>query len=67
VQDLFAILIVLAAASFLAHRGWQHFAKRRRGCGACSNCPTSEFVNSSALVSISPIISRAKAHEEQAE
>jgi hypothetical protein len=53
-QDVLAILIALAAGAFLAYRGWQHFAKRRSGCGACSNCPTD-------LVTISPSMSHAKA------
>lgn len=57
-QDLFAILIALTAAAFLAYRGWQHFAKRRGGCGACSNCP-------SDLVTITPNVSHAKAQSRE--
>jgi len=60
-QDLVAILIALAAAAFLAYRGWQHFAKRRGGCGACSNCPTAESAAPQKLVMISPIMPHEKA------
>jgi hypothetical protein len=59
-QDFLAILIALAAAAFLGYRGWQHFAKRRSGCGACSKCPTSESATPSSLVTISPIKPHAK-------
>jgi len=61
-QDYTAIAIVLIAAAFLARRGWQTLAKRRAGCGSCGNCPSNAAGNTANnLVSISPIVSHAKA------
>ncbi len=57
-QDVVAILIALAAAAFLAHRGWKRLAQRRAGaCGACANCPSSSSANSANLVTLSPVVS----------
>jgi hypothetical protein len=65
-QDIVAILIVLAAAAFLARRVWQSVANRRSGaCGACSNCPSNDAAKTQSLVSISPIISHAKAQRRE--
>ena len=52
-QDLFAILIALAAAVFLGRRAWHSFARRRAGaCGGCANCPASDSLTSQPLVTI---------------
>ena len=60
-QDILAITIALAAATFLLWRMWQASVKRKSGaCGACSNCPSNTAEKTPALVSISPIVTRAK-------
>jgi nitrate/TMAO reductase-like tetraheme cytochrome c subunit len=65
-QDILAILIVLAAAAFLAHRMWQSMMKRRSGtCGACSNCPSNSTAKTPSLVNIGPIMSHAKAQRRE--
>lgn len=38
-QNIVAIGLVAAAAGYLGRRGWLALARRRAGCGACSNCP----------------------------
>jgi hypothetical protein len=58
-QDILAIVIVLAAAAFLVLRMWQSVTKRRTGCGACSNCPSNSTVDTPSLVNIGPIMSHA--------
>jgi len=61
-QDIVAILVAVGAGAFLARRGWQRFAQRKAGaCGACSNCPSNSTATSANLVTISPIVSHAKA------
>jgi hypothetical protein len=61
-QDLFAILLALAAAAFLARRAWQRLTHRRAAaCGSCSHCASPHSPQAPQLVSISPIISHAKA------
>jgi hypothetical protein len=60
-QDILAILIVAIAASFLARRGWQRFARRQGGaCGSCPSCSASDSLHSKPLVTITPIMSRAE-------
>jgi hypothetical protein len=60
-QDFLVILIVFAAAAFLAQRMWQSMTKRQAGaCGACSNCPSNTSNNRPLLVNIDPIMSHAK-------
>jgi hypothetical protein len=65
-QDYIAIAIVVIAAAFLMRRGWLTLARRRGGgCGSCGNCPSNSAGNSANLVSISPIISHAKAQRRE--
>src|SRR3954447_2222591 len=60
-QDILAILIVLAAAAFLSRRMWQALTRRRSGaCGACSNCPSNSASKTPSLVTLSPNLSHAK-------
>jgi hypothetical protein len=69
-QDFLAILIAAGAGAFLARRGWLHFTRRKAGaCGACANCPSSSTPVPANLVTISPIVSHAKAQrcEEESE
>jgi hypothetical protein len=59
-QDTIAILIVFAAALFLARRAWLRLARRTAGgCGSCGNCSSSDVVNSRQLVSIAVDFSHA--------
>ena len=52
-QDLLAILIVFAAAAYLARRAWQRLAQRRAGaCGSCASCPAGDSTKSPPLVTI---------------
>jgi hypothetical protein len=52
-QDLLAILIALAAATFLVRRAWQHITRRSAGaCGSCASCPSSTSLRSQPLISI---------------
>lgn len=39
-QNMAAVAVVLAAATYLARRGWRQFAARRpiTGCSHCSSC-----------------------------
>jgi hypothetical protein len=65
-QDLLAILIAAAAAAFLARRAWQRLTHRRAAaCGSCSSCNSTNSLNSQPLVTISPIISHAKAQSRE--
>jgi hypothetical protein len=64
-QDLIAISIAITSVVFLAYRGWLVVMKRKGGCGACSNCPTSSNAASSELVTISPTVSHAKAQSRK--
>jgi hypothetical protein len=65
-QDAIAILIVAIAAVFLARRGWQRFARRQGGaCGSCPSCSSSEALQSKPLVTITPIVSHAKAERRE--
>jgi hypothetical protein len=58
-QDLFAILIVLAAAAYLARRAWQRLAQRRAGaCGSCPSCPAADSPKSQSLVTIDQLTTR---------
>jgi hypothetical protein len=38
-QNLIAMGLVVAAVGYLGRRGWLALARRKAGCGACSNCP----------------------------
>ena len=61
-QDILAILIVAARRRVPRAPRLAAFASRRGGaCGACSNCPSADSANRRQLVTISPIMSHAKA------
>jgi hypothetical protein len=65
IQDIVAVLIVVAAAMFLVRRGWQALSHRRgMACGSCPDCPS---VEKQSLVMISTDLNHAKAlrREEQ--
>jgi hypothetical protein len=64
-QDFIAILIAVVAVTFLAYRGWLTVMKRKGGCGACSNCPTSSETQPAALVQLSSNVSHAEAQSPQ--
>jgi hypothetical protein len=60
VQNLAALIIVLAACAYLAWRGWAFFAARKQaaGCGSgCGSCPVSGGAaeSSKPLVMIEPL------------
>lgn len=38
-QNLIAMGLVAGAAGYLGRRSWLALARRKAGCGACSNCP----------------------------
>jgi hypothetical protein len=63
-QDFVALLIVAAAAAFLARRAWQR-AARRAGCSACTSCSGSAAANPHGLVTISPLVPHAEAQNRQ--
>ncbi len=65
-QDILAILIVIAAAGFLARRAWQRLIRRRTGaCDSCSNCNSSNTLSTQPLVTISEIMPPAKAQRRE--
>jgi hypothetical protein len=67
-QDAVAILIAITAGAFLARRGWLHFMRRKAGaCGACTNCPSNTAATPTNLVTLSPIVSHAKAQRREEE
>jgi hypothetical protein len=50
-QDLFAILIALAAAGYLIRAGWQKMARSRSGaCGSCAGCGAADSLKPRPLV-----------------
>jgi len=57
-QNAFALLIVAAAAGYLAWRTW-NLTKRRKqsACGACGSCPSGDNTQAKALplVTIEPL------------
>jgi hypothetical protein len=57
-QNVFALVIVAAAAIYLAWRTW-NLAKRRKqsACGACGSCPSGDNNQAKAfpLVTIEPL------------
>jgi hypothetical protein len=53
-QDVFAILIVAAAAAFLARKAWLHITRRRGGaCGTCGSCGVNDGIKAKPLVTVS--------------
>ena len=56
-QNIFALLIVAVAASYLAWRTW-NLAKRRKqsACGGCGSCPAGDNTQAKVLplVTIEP-------------
>ncbi len=59
-QDWTAIGLVAGAAGYLGRRSWLALARRKAGCGACSNCPaeSSQSADGKPLVTLLSMPSR---------
>jgi hypothetical protein len=65
-QNVIAILIVAAAAAYLARMAWLRFYSQKGGsCGSCPSCSANDSIKQRPLVTISMDLSHAKAQSRQ--
>jgi hypothetical protein len=67
-QNAIAIMIVLAAAAYLARLAWLKFYSPQGGaCGSCPSCSANDTIKQRPLVTISMDMSRAEtpSHKHQ--
>jgi FeoB-associated Cys-rich membrane protein len=66
VQNILTILIVAAAAAYLARAAWSRLYGQKGGaCGSCPSCSSNDSIKSRPLVTISMDLSHAKPQSRQ--
>jgi hypothetical protein len=62
-QNFAVLLLVAAAAIYLARLGWQSVARRKAtACGGCGSCPVNSGGDGKPMVGLEQLAASAKNH-----